>query len=164
MTAKKGASPTDGKKQGSARRGVQANQEADVPATEARGNGSFWANNLLLPALAVFTGLVVGGIIIALSNDAAIAAWGAFFQNPGAAFKASWDAVMQAYGALFAGALGRPADVFAGLQTYFATGEKDALYKAIYPFTESSGSLNTIHLHRFVGCGGISMRLVQHWS
>src|SRR5512139_641254 len=74
-------------------------------AAESRGGSSFWANNLLMPALAVFTGLVVGGVIIALANDTAIAAWGNFFRNPFFALKASWDAVMQAYGALFAGAL-----------------------------------------------------------
>ena len=80
---------------------------------------------------------MVGGVIIAVSNEAAIAAWGKFFQNPWAALAASWNAVMQAYGALFSGALGKPADVIAGFQTFFATGDKQALYKAIYPFTES---------------------------
>ena len=107
------------------------------PAREGTTRAAFWANNVLLPALAVFTGLVFGGIIIALSNQAAIAAWGSFFRAPLAPFVASWNAVIQAYGALFAGALGRPADIIAGFQTYFATGQPDALYKAIYPFTES---------------------------
>jgi simple sugar transport system permease protein len=103
----------------------------------AKERRSSWSANLAVPALAVFTGLVVGGVIIALSNDAAIAAWGNFFRNPLGAPKASLDAVLQAYGALFSGALGRPADIFAGLQSFFATGDKAALYKAIYPFTES---------------------------
>ncbi len=79
----------------------------------------------------------MGGVIIALANDAAIAAWGSFFRNPFAPFRASWDAVIQAYGALFAGALGNPSDIIMGVQTYLATGQPDALYKAIYPFTES---------------------------
>jgi ABC-type uncharacterized transport system permease subunit len=109
---------------------------AEAAHERARGS-SWWASNLLLPALAVFTGLVVGGVIIALANDAAIAAWANFFRNPFAAVAASWNAVIQAYGALFAGALGRPADVISGFQTYFATGDKAALYSAIYPFTES---------------------------
>ncbi len=98
---------------------------------------SAWIDNLLLPILAVFTGLVVGGVIIALSDDAAIAAWRNFFQAPGAAFVASWNAVITAYGALFSGALGNPADIIAGFQTYFSSGQTEALYKAIYPFTES---------------------------
>ncbi len=99
--------------------------------------GSPWVDNLLMPALAVFTGLLVGGVIIALSDDAAIAAWGNFFHNPLGAFVASWNAVITAYGALFLGALGNPANLVNGFQTYFATGQTAALYKAIYPFTES---------------------------
>ncbi len=90
-----------------------------------------------MPLLAVFTGLVVGGLIIAVSNDAAVAAWQNFFHAPGAALKASWDAVFTAYGALFGGALGSPADIIAGFRSYFATGDPKALYTAIYPFTES---------------------------
>jgi ABC-type uncharacterized transport system permease subunit len=92
-------------------------------------------NNLALPALAVFTGLVVGGVIIALANDAVIAAWGSVFRNPLGPIIASWDAVIQAYGALFAGALGSPANIIAGFQTYFATGQPQELYNAIYPYS-----------------------------
>ncbi len=94
-------------------------------------------NNGLMPLLAVFTGLVIGGIIIAVSNDAAIAAWQHFFQAPGAALKATWDAVMTAYGALFAGALGHPSDIIAAFQSYAKTGDPKPIYTAIYPFTES---------------------------
>jgi simple sugar transport system permease protein len=90
-----------------------------------------------MPILAVFTGLVVGGLIIAIANDAAITAWRNFFQAPGAALKASWDAVITAYSALFGGALGNPQNIIAGFKTYFATGQTADLYKAIYPFTES---------------------------
>ncbi len=106
-------------------------------ANEGNERAAFWINNVVQPALAVFTGLVVGGVIIALANDAAIAAWGNFFSNPFAPFRASWDAVIQAYGALFAGALGNPSDIVVGVRTYLATGQPDLLYKAIYPFTES---------------------------
>jgi simple sugar transport system permease protein len=38
---------------------------------------------------------------------------------------------------LFGGALGRPADLIAGFQDYFATGNPATLYTAIYPITES---------------------------
>lgn len=94
-------------------------------------------NNGLMPVLAVFTGLVFGGVIIALSNADAIAAWGNFFRAPWAAIQASWNAVVTAYSALFSGALGTPADIIAGFQTYFATGKPTDLYNAIYPITES---------------------------
>jgi general nucleoside transport system permease protein len=94
-------------------------------------------NNALMPLLAVFTGLVVGGVIIALADNAAITAWGHFFQNPWAALAASWNAVITAYGALFYGALGNVGDIIAGFRTYFATGQPQELYSAIYPLTES---------------------------
>ena len=74
-----------------------------------------WRQALLLPALAVITGLIIGGIAIAVSGG-----------NP-----------FQAYGALFAGSFGTPSDFFAGLQVYFATGESHDLIRSLYPFTES---------------------------
>jgi len=103
----------------------------------SRKRGLALSQDVLLPILAVFTGLVVGGIIIALSNDAAIAAWRDFFQAPGAALKATWQAISIAYGALFQGALGNPKDVFASIGSYFATGDPALFYKAIYPISES---------------------------
>lgn len=96
-----------------------------------------WIESMLVPVLAVFTGLVIGGFVIAITNDAAVAAWGKFFQNPGAAFKASWDAIMLGYGALFSGSIGKPADMIASVQNYFATGDTKLMLKAFYPFTES---------------------------
>ncbi|HMB21276.1 MAG: ABC transporter permease [Chloroflexota bacterium] len=99
----------------------------------ARWTSSALVQNVLMPLLAVFSGLVVGGIIIALSNDATIAAWRNFFQAPGAAFKAAWEAISVAYGALFRGALGSPSTIFAAI----GSGDSAAFYKAIYPFTES---------------------------
>ncbi len=94
-------------------------------------------NNGLMPILAVFTGLVVGAVIIALQDETAIAAWGHFFQAPGAALAASWKAIEVAYTALFQGALGTPGAIIDGFRTYFATGKPDELYKAIYPITDS---------------------------
>lgn len=100
-------------------------------------HGLPWVDNLLMPALAVFTGLVVGGIIVIISDDTAIEAWRHFFSAPGTAFIASWDAVITAYSALFGGALGNPKTIIGGVQTYFSTGDTAPLLKSIYPFTES---------------------------
>jgi ABC-type uncharacterized transport system permease subunit len=107
-----------------------------APKREERRSTAL-VDNLLMPVLAVFTGLVVGGFIVIVANDAAIAAWEHFFQDPLVAFQASWNAVITAYGALFSGALGNPKDVTAGFQAYFSTGQTAGLYKAIYPITES---------------------------
>lgn len=72
-------------------------------------------SELLVPALAVLSGLILGAIVILVSGE-----------NP-----------LLAYGALFKGSFGNPLDLIGGLQTYFSTGETRALLRAIYPFTES---------------------------
>jgi len=110
--------------------------EKKTEKTDEKRNASL-IDNVLMPALAVFTGLVFGGVIIVLSNDAAIIAWGNFFQAPGAALRATWDAISIAYGALFQGALGNPRNMFEAFQVYQTTGDTKALVKSIYPITES---------------------------
>lgn len=70
---------------------------------------------MLVPALAVLTGLLIGAIAII----------------------ASGENVFKAYGALFGGSFGSPQDIIAGIQTYFATGNNKELLRSIYPFTES---------------------------
>jgi general nucleoside transport system permease protein len=70
---------------------------------------------LLVPALAVFTGLVIGAIAII----------------------ASGENVFTAYGALFRGSFGSPQQIIEGIRVYFATGETREFLRGIYPFTES---------------------------
>jgi simple sugar transport system permease protein len=111
--------------------------EQKPQSSRQRPRGAQLWQELLMPILAVFTGLVVGGLIIIISNDASIAAWGNFFHAPGAAFKATWDAVSVAYGALFNGALGNPKDLADAIASYRATGDSALLLKAIYPISES---------------------------
>lgn len=81
---------------------------------EGIGSGSL-RDAMLVPVLAVVTGLILGGVVIAASGG-----------NPFIAFQA-----------LFAGSFGSPTEFFAGLQTYFATGDNADLVRSIYPFTES---------------------------
>jgi simple sugar transport system permease protein len=92
---------------------------------------------LLVPALAVLTGFIIGAIVIALSNDAVIAAFQNFFHAPGAALAATWKAIATAYGALFYGAFGSLTEIYHGIQSYLAAGDSKAFLLAIYPFTES---------------------------
>jgi general nucleoside transport system permease protein len=96
-----------------------------------------WLNNLLMPILAVFTGLFAGAVIIAITNVDALAAWSHFFSAPGAAIAATWNAVSKAYGALFLGSIGSPQSIVSAFQNYFRTGQAGPLYTAINPFTES---------------------------
>lgn len=87
----------------------------DPDAGKTEKKRSALAQEFLIPVLAVVTGLIVGAIVILASGE-----------NP-----------FVAYGALFAGSFGAPADFITGFQSYFATGETQELVKAIYPFTES---------------------------
>ena len=109
---------------------------ASKPAAPRR-QGAKLLQTLLLPALSILTGFIIGAVVIVLSNDAVIAAYRAFFQAPGAALAATWKAISTAYGALFYGAFGSFKDLLAGIQSYSSTGNTALLLKAIYPFTES---------------------------
>lgn len=55
--------------------------------------------------LAIFLALVVGGILIALTNEDVITASGYFFQRPSDTIAAVWNAVYNGYEALFRGAI-----------------------------------------------------------
>jgi simple sugar transport system permease protein len=92
---------------------------------------------LLLPVLAVFTGLVIGAIVIAISDATVIAAYRSFFRAPGKALAATWHSVATAYGALFSGSLGNPREVVQAIRIYAGTGDQAPLLHAIWPFTES---------------------------
>lgn len=89
-----------------------------APSAEAgkkeNKRSALW-QELLIPMLAVLTGLIVGAIVIVASGE-----------NP-----------FVAYGALFAGSFGTPAEYIEGFKVLFATGETTTLVKAIYPLTES---------------------------
>jgi general nucleoside transport system permease protein len=101
----------------------------------ARPRRSVYArlNDLLIPVLAVFTGLLFGAVVIIISDAAAMAAFGDFFKAPGAAMAAAWHAVATAYGALWAGSIG---DVGAMVRSLFS-GDSKAIQQAFYPITES---------------------------
>jgi general nucleoside transport system permease protein len=83
--------------------------------TEETKNRSSLGQALLVPALAVLTGLIIGGIVIAVSGAN----------------------VVDAYGALFTGSFGSPSELMEGLRIFFSTGDHAALVKSFYPFTES---------------------------
>lgn len=93
--------------------------------------------SLLVPILAVFTGLVIGGIVIAATDTGVAEAFKSFSTDPGGAFKSIWTAIATAYGALFYGSLGSPREIIEGIRIYQSTGDNAAFLKAIYPFTES---------------------------
>lgn len=107
---------------------------------------SFWqrlfvrkgfSDTILLPVLAVFTALVIGGLIIAFTDLNTLAIWGNFFHNPLAALSQTWATIRDAYAAMFIGAFGDPVEIFKQLVTWLKTGENKQLLAAIRPFSES---------------------------
>ena len=76
----------------------------DGPAPSKGGNQKR-RQVLLIPALAVVTGLLIGAIIILLTTEEVYAGFRTSF---GAGMSAVWNSVAKAYGALFAGAFGNP--------------------------------------------------------
>jgi simple sugar transport system permease protein len=121
---------------------TQTNSEVSVQkeAPNSKGKrrqGPKFLQILLVPTLAVLTGFIIGAIVIAVSNDAVIAAFKDFFHAPGAALAATWKSIATAYGALFYGSFGSLAEIYHGIQSYFATGDSKPFLLAIYPFTES---------------------------
>ncbi len=61
--------------------------------------------NLVMAVLAIITSLVVGGILIAATDERVQETSGYFFARPGDTLAAAWDAVGGAYWALFQGSI-----------------------------------------------------------
>ncbi|WP_324716292.1 ABC transporter permease [Carboxydochorda subterranea] len=75
------------------------------------------ARAVAVPVLAVVTGLVVGAVIIVVTDLEVLRAWAAGPARWGAAAAATWHSVARAYGALWEGALGSPYAVSESLIT-----------------------------------------------
>jgi len=94
---------------------------------------SFWkqaGQTLLIPALAIVTGLIVGAILIIFTSLEVYAAFKQSF------FGGLWTAVktvIDAYWALFAGSIGDPVRIVTALQS----GDALEIRRAINPFLES---------------------------
>ena len=72
---------------------------APPPAT------SFWQSTALPSVLSVVMAMVVGAVLIAVSDDDVRAASSYFFARPGDMLRAVFSSVVEAYGALFRGAV-----------------------------------------------------------
>lgn len=98
--------------------------------TEKRGRVGRAVRRLLVPFLAVFTALVIGALVIVLSDQVLLGLW---VSDPARAFGASIKAVADGYGALFAGALGNPETYAAA----FSSGDVNQIVRAFNPISES---------------------------
>jgi ABC-type uncharacterized transport system permease subunit len=65
-------------------------------------------NSVVVTILAIFTAIVIGGLLIAFTNPAVLHAWGNLFSAPGTAIAKAWDAAAGAYVAMFEGAIFNP--------------------------------------------------------
>jgi len=73
-------------------------------------------NSFVVTILALFTALVVGGLINAFSNTAVLHAWSNLFSAPGHAFALAWSTAVGAYVAMFEGSIFNPHTISALFQ------------------------------------------------
>ncbi|MBS1251084.1 MAG: hypothetical protein MAG451_00114 [Anaerolineales bacterium] len=110
------------------------------PAPSSAAPERDWAATLqtvLLPLLAIFTALVIGAIVIVVSDPEVLRLYRGFFDAPGEALRASAASVTRAYGALMAGSIGSPGEVVRGFATWGQTGDGAALVTSLAPLSES---------------------------
>jgi simple sugar transport system permease protein len=119
-------SKTDGKKSA-----VQVFQEELLKdATAQRSRRAQLGRTLGVPILAIFTGLLLGGLMIVFTSPEFYTAWGA---GPLQGLRAGWDILATSYTALFTGAFGSPARIAAAL----GSGNAVEVRRAFAPFFES---------------------------
>jgi len=73
-------------------------------------------NSVTVIFLAIFTAIVIGGLLNAFTNTTVLHAWGNFFSAPGAAISQAWNTATGAYVALFEGSIFNPHTVAALFQ------------------------------------------------
>ncbi|KAA3648486.1 MAG: ABC transporter permease [Chloroflexi bacterium] len=85
---------------------------------------------VMIPILAIITGLLLGGLIVALTTEEV---YTTFAQSPVQAILTGLNAAWKSYVALFTGAIGDPARMIAAIQA----GEGEEIRRAFNPFFES---------------------------
>jgi general nucleoside transport system permease protein len=100
----------------------------------------FEGNSVVVTILAIFTAIVIGGLLIAFTNKAVLSAWGSFFSNPGNAIAQAWDAASGAYVAMFEGSIFNPHTVSALLaQKSLSVAFSDGTVSAVFnPLSETA--------------------------
>ncbi len=84
----------------------------------------------VITILAIFAALVVGGVLIVVTDPNVLRAWDSFGYAPGAALAATWQSVASAYSALFEGSVFSPATIGAA----FHGGSIGAIF---YPLSQT---------------------------
>jgi len=102
---------------------------------EAITQGSSTVNTIL----AIFLALVVGGVLIVVSNPLVTHAWGSFFAQPGYTLGQTWHAVSFTYTQMFEGAILNPSTVNAA----FHGGSVAAIF---YPLSSTAAQATPLIL------------------
>jgi ABC-type uncharacterized transport system permease subunit len=89
------------------------------------------ANTFVVTALSFVTALVVGAILIVLSDRAVMSEYVYFFSQPSAALSGSWSAISAAYSNLFKGAVFDPSHISG------AVSGTNSWQTALYPISET---------------------------
>ena len=76
-------------------------------------NAVLEGSSAVVTVLAIFTAIVIGGLLIAFSSPTVLHAWSHLFSAPGAAFSQAWDVAASAFSAMFEGAIVNPHTVSA---------------------------------------------------
>ena len=87
-------------------------------------------SSLLIPILAIISGLILGGLIVALTTEEAYQTWS---QSPIQAIGIGLNAAFKSYAALFNGAIGNPSRIADAL----SSGDALAIRRAFNPILES---------------------------
>lgn len=127
--------PVGKKKKARASKGIEILQEELLKEArgEARPRARMWIRGLqtlVIPILAIFSGLLLGALIIILTTGQVYEAWSV---SPGEGLRAAWEAVAVAYKALFNGAIGDPVKIMEALRS----NDVEAIRRAFNPFFES---------------------------
>ncbi len=85
---------------------------------------------LTVTILAIFTGLLLGGILVAITTESVYQAFSVSFWE---GIKAGAQAIWQTYEALFYGSVGNPAKIVAA----FRSGDAEEIRRAVNPFFDS---------------------------
>lgn len=116
-----------------------------TPAAQAtpaapKPRGGFLSNalrGLTIPVLAIFSALIVAGLIIAFTDTDVLALVPGFFSHPFDLLGAVWHSIIAAYAALFEGAFGNWGEILQGFQVWTGTGNSKLLLEALRDPSES---------------------------
>jgi general nucleoside transport system permease protein len=100
------------------------------PAARKQSGWRKFGRILLIPLLAVLTGLICGGVIIIVTSETVYAAFG---QSIWAGLGQAWKEIIAAYGALLTGSLGDPVRIVNALRG----SDPVEVRRALNPFLES---------------------------